>query len=347
MKDGKIRIGLIGGGNIAQSAHIPSYLKLKDVKLAGVFDVNAPRAKSVAEKYDMAAHLSLESLLSDDTIDAVSVCTWNNGHAESAIAACKAGKHVLCEKPMAMTVDEALAMEAAAKNSGKIFMMGFVNRFKTQSDIICDMRDKGEFGDIYYARTSNLRRRGTPLGWFTDKAKSGGGPVIDIGVHSIDLTWFLMGKPKPLTVTANTHYAFGDYKTKGVNRWEALDTDDPVFNVEDSASGTITCENGKSINFDVSWAINGEPGMDVILYGNKAGVRFHPLTVYGESAGYLTDNAPVFIDENPFDKEIAHFADCVLTGKTPLATAADGVAVQRILCGIYESSKLNKTVELY
>ena len=316
------------------------------MKLAGVYDINAARCKDVAEKYEMKGHSSLESLLSDDSIDAVSVCTWNNAHAVSAIEASKAGKHVLCEKPMSMTVAEAEAMKAASEASGKIFMMGFVNRFKTQSEIITEMRERGEFGDIYYARTTILRRRGTPLGWFTDSAKSGGGPVIDIGVHVIDITWYLMGRPKPVSVTANTHHVFGDYKTRGVSRWEAFDTDDLVFNVEDSAAGTICFEGGKSINFDVSWAINGEAEMNSWIYGEKAGATFEPFTIYGENSGYLTDNAPVFDRVNPFDNEINHFADCVRNGAEPRATASDGLAVQKILCGIYESSKLGRTVEI-
>jgi len=346
MKDGIIQIGLIGAGNIAQNAHIPAYLKADGVKLAGVYDINAARCGEVADKYGMKSHASLESLLADDTIDAVSVCTWNNGHAASAIAACEAGKHVLCEKPMAMTVAEALAMRDAAKANDRVFMMGFVNRFRTQSEIITAMRGDGDFGEIYYARTTLLRRRGTPLGWFTDAAKSGGGPVIDLGVHILDITWYLMGRPKPVSVTANTHYVFGDYKTKGVSRWEAFDTDDLVFNVEDSASGTISFENGKSINFDVSWAINGEADMNVHLYGSKAGPTFEPFTVYGEHGGYLTDNRPVYEEVNPFDGEINHFIECVRTGAEPRATADDGVAVQKMLCGVYESSKQEKTVYL-
>jgi len=347
MKDGKIQIGLIGAGNIAQNAHIPSYLNNCGVKLAGVYDINAARSLAVAEKFGMKNHASLESLLSDDTIDAVSVCTWNNAHAVSAIEACRAGKHVLCEKPMSMTVAEALAMEAAAKDSGKVFMMGFVNRFKTQADIITEMRDKGEFGEIYYARTTILRRRGTPLGWFTDAEKSGGGPVIDLGVHIIDIAWYLMGRPKPVSVFANTHHnIFGDYQTKGVSRWEAFDTDDLKFNVEDSAAGTIAFENGKSINFDVSWAINGEAEMNSWIYGEKAGAVFEPFRIYGESAGFLTDNFPVFERVNPFDNEINHFIDCINTGATPKATASDGVAVQKMLCGIYESSRAGMAIEL-
>ena len=346
MKNGEVQIGIIGAGNIAQNAHIPAILQMKGVKLAAVYDIHAKRSAEVAEKYGMKNCPNIEALLSIDTLDAVSVCTWNNGHAPSAIAASKAGKHVFCEKPMSITVAEAEEMEKAAKQSGKIFMMGFVNRYKPESRYITDLRNKGEFGEIYYARTSLLRRRGTPLGWFTDVSKSGGGPVIDLGVHIIDITWYLMGKPKPVSVTASADYSFGDYKTKGVGRWEALDTDNTVFNCEDSAAGTITFEKGKRMNFDVSWAINGESDMNTYLYGEKAGATLFPLTIYGEHAEHLTDNRPIFEEENPFFNELSHFADCIRGEAQPISPAEDGVAVQKILCGIYASAKAGKTVEI-
>ena len=143
---------------------------------------------------------SIEELVAIDEIDAVSICTWNNAHAKAAIAAANAGKHVLCEKPMAMTVAEAEEMKEAAEKNNIIFMMGFTNRFRSDSKVIKEMADSGKLGEIYYARTGWFRRRGTPLGWFTDLSKSGGGPVIDIGVHVIDLTWYFMGKPRPVAL---------------------------------------------------------------------------------------------------------------------------------------------------
>jgi predicted dehydrogenase len=345
MKD-TVNIGIVGAGGIAQAAHIPGYLKLEGVKLAAVYDINAQRAKQVSEKYGMKNCPTLEDMLADDTLDAVSICTWNNGHANAAILACKAGKHVLCEKPMAMTVAEAEEMKAASDANGKTFLMGMSSRFRPEAAILKEMADEGVFGDIYYARATMLRRRGTPLGWFTDVEKSGGGPVIDIGVHILDLTWYLMGRPKPVSLMAHTHYKMGDYKTKGVGRWSALDTDDLVFNVEDSAAGMIRFENGSSINFDVSWAINGEAGYNTHLYGDKAGAVLDPLEVFGEAAGYLTNNKPTFAQENHYDNEMRHFVDCIRTGKPSLTPAADGLAVQKMLCGIYESAKLGTMVTL-
>ena len=348
MEDGKIRIGLIGAGNIAQNAHIPAYLKQKDVELVAVCDLNENRAKEVAAKYQIK-HVpkTIEDLVALDDVDAVSICTWNNAHARAALAAVKAGKHVLCEKPMAMTVAEAQAMRDAAKGTGKVFMLGFVNRFRDDSLLIKTMADAGKFGDIYFARAGWLRRRGTPLGWFTDVSKSGGGPVIDIGVHVIDLTWHFMGKPEPVSVSATTHYPLGDYKTKGIGRWEAFDTDNLIFNTEDSAAGTIRFANGASMNFEVSWAVNmKETGIYSYLFGKKAGASLDPLAFYGEEENYLVDSTPTIGRGDAFAREIRHFLDCIIEGKEPSITADDGVNVQKMLNGIYDSAKAGKEILL-
>lgn len=346
MKDKKIRIGLIGAGNICQNAHIPAYLKQKDVELVAVCDLNLERAKEVSLKYGIPkVSETIEKLVSLEEVDAVSICTWNNAHAKAALAAIGAGKHVLCEKPMAMTVAEAEAMADAAKLGGKVFMMGFVNRFRSDAMVIKEMADARKFGDIYFARAGWLRRRGTPLGWFTDVSKSGGGPVIDIGVHVIDLTWHFMGKPRPIAVSATTHYPLGDYKTKGVGRWKALDTDDLVFNTEDSAAGTIRFENGASMNFEVSWAVNmKETGIYSYIFGKDAGASLDPLEIYGEEANYLVDAKPTTDRGDSFEREIRHFLDCIVSGQEPSVTAQDGVYVQKMLNGIYDSAKAGKEI---
>ncbi len=348
MSNRKIRIGLIGAGNICQNAHIPAYLKQDDIELVAVTDLKESRAQEVADKYAIK-HVasSIEDLVSLDDVDAVSICTWNNAHARAALAAVKAGKHVLCEKPMATSVAEAQAMYDAARGSDKTFMLGFVNRFRSDSLVIKDMADAGKFGDIYFARAGWLRRRGTPLGWFTDVSKSGGGPVIDIGVHVIDLTWHFMGKPTPISVNATTHYPLGDYKTKGVGRWKALDTDNLVFNTEDSAAGTIRFDNGASMNFEVSWAVNmKDTGIYSYVFGKDAGASLDPLEIYGEEANYLVDMKPTTDKGDPFAREIRHFLDCVQTGATPSIPAIDGLSVQKMLNGIYDSAKAGKEVLL-
>lgn len=348
MSKNKVRIGLIGAGNIAQNAHIPAYLKQDDVELVAVCDLKEERAKEVAEKYNMKfAVTDYVELVALDEIDAVSICTWNNAHAETAIAAARAGKHVLCEKPMAMNTNQAEDMLKAARENDIIFMMGFTNRFRSSSKIIKELAEAGKFGDIYYAKAAWRRRRGTPLGWFTDLSKAGGGPVIDIGVHVLDLTWYLMGKPKPVSVSASVHRKIGDYQTKGVSRWEALDTDNLVFETEDSAAGFIRFDNGASLTFDVSWAINGK-GSGIIskIYGDKAGASLEPLEIYGEEEHYLVNSAPVINKEDNFYNEIRHFIDCVQEGKEPISPPEDGLEVQKMLNGIYQSAEEGKEIRL-
>jgi len=348
MKDGKLCIGIIGAGNIAQTAHIPNYKKQKDVEIIGVCDFNFDRAKEVAGKFDIKyVSNNFQDIINIEEIDAVSICTPNSSHAEIAIAAANAKKHILCEKPMAMNVKEAEEMCKAAKDNNIIFMMGFVNRFRAESKLIKTLADAGKFGEIYYAKTGWMRRRGTPLGWFTDLSKSGGGPVIDIGVHVIDLTWYFMGKPKPISVSAATYSKIGNYQTKGVGRWVALDADNIVFETEDSASGFIRFENGASMTFDVSWAINGkDTGVYSYIFGTKAGASLNPLMIYGEEENYLMDSAPVIKPEDSFANQIEHFIECIREGKEPLAPAEDGLEVQKMLNGIYESAKLGREVML-
>jgi predicted dehydrogenase len=156
-----------------------------------------------------------------------------------------------------------------------------------------------------------------------------------------------MGKPKPVSVSAATFRKIGDYKTKGVGRWVAFDTDDLKFETEDSASGFIRFENGVSMSFDVSWAINGkETGVYSNIFGTKAGASLDPLTIYGEEAHYLTDATPAVARENIFENEIRHFLDCVKEGRQPIAPVEDGVRIQKILNGIYDSARLGREVIL-
>jgi len=346
---GKVRIGIIGCGNIAQNAHIPAYLKNADCELVGVCDTNLARAKGVAEKYGLKhAVAGAAELVAIKDIDAVSVCTWNNGHKDAVVAAAKAGKHILCEKPMAMCVGEALEMEKAVKDAGVTFMMGFVNRYRNDVRALKGVIDAGRMGDIYLGKATLLRRRGTPLGWFTDKGKSGGGPVIDLGVHTIDLTWYLMGRPEPISVSATAYYRFGDYKTKGVSRWVAYDTDDLKYDVEDSANGMIRFAGGATMMFEVSYALNGNADGKIhsVVYGDKAGFDLEARTIYGEEGGYLSDTRQAADAGDIFGNEIRHFLDCALGSVRPESPIGDGIRVQRMLDGIYASAKAGAEVRV-
>jgi predicted dehydrogenase len=179
----KIRIGVIGAGSISEM-HFSSFANNPDAILTGVCDLKEERAKAKAEKYNIPnVYTNYHDLLANPDIDAVTICTWNNSHAEISIAALKAGKNVLSEKPLCKSVEEALAVEQAVKESGKTLQVGFVRRYASNTRIVNSFIEAGEISPIYYAKASCIRRLGNPGGWFSDVERSGGGPLIDVGVH--------------------------------------------------------------------------------------------------------------------------------------------------------------------
>lgn len=352
MTDKKARVGIIGAGTVARRNQVPAFQVCDGAEVIAVFDRHIERAQAMCDQFDIAkAYSRLEDLLSDSEINCVSICTGNISHESIALAAVEAGKHILCEKPMAISVEQAERMKSAVEEKDLIFMMAFVNRFRQESILLNELREQGRFGEIYHARCGWIRRRGTPSGWFTSQAKSGGGAVLDIGVHVIDMTWYLMGRPKPVSVSGVTHRRIGNYHTRSVTGWAAVGIQDEEFDNEEAASALIRFENGASLSVDVSWAINGkEEGMFSKLYGEKSGANVIPVVIYGEENGFLTNIEPIItVDngwQNAFEREIAHFVHCVITGETPLASAEDGLVVQRMLNGIYDSALQGKEVQL-
>jgi len=344
----KLRIGIVGAGNIAQSAHLPAYMERDDVEIVAIADLNLQRAKDAAALFGVPnAYETVDELLANAEVDAIDICVWNRSHSDVAIKAARAGKHILCEKPMALNMEHAYAMKDAVEKAGVIFMMAMPNRYRSEYMLVREMVDADELGEIYYAKAVSVRRRGTPLGWFTDTKKSGGGPVIDIGVHCVDRTWFLMGCPKPVRVSAMTSSRIGDYQTKGVDRWIALDSDVTAFDTEDSAAAIIHFENGACMLVETSWALNTAPEDYTLVCGTKAGARIDDdIMIYGEVMGYLTDNKPTVKKNNPFAEEIDHFIDCVRTGKPVKSTLNHGLEVQKMLCGIYESAEKKREITL-
>ncbi len=343
----KIRVGIIGAGNIAQSAHLPAYAKRNDVEIVAIADWNLDRAKDAAAKFGIPkAYQNVDELLANEDVDYIDICVWNRSHSEVAIAAARAGKAILCEKPMAINLEHALRMQEEIEKAGVPFMLAVPTRYSEEAQLLAGMVESGKMGEIYYAKTAYVRRRGTPIGWFTDTSKSGGGPVIDIGVHCIDRTWYLMGRPKPVRVSASTSYAIGDFKTKGISRWTALDSDVTAFDTEDSAVGAIHFENGATMLFEVSWAMNAPESSFTQICGTKAGATMSPLKIYGEAEGYLTDNTPTVGKSGIFDNEIEHFIHCLRTGDKPISPLEDGVTVQRMLQGIYDSAKAGREIEI-
>lgn len=350
----KIRIAIAGAGNIAQSAHLPAYQKRDDVEIVAICDLNLARAKACAEKFGIPkAFASAEEMIRSVPCDVVDICVWNRAHSEIAVLAAEAGRHILCEKPMALNVSHALRMKEAVEKSGVTFMMAMPRRFLSDVEYLHQRIAQGELGDIYYAKTSMIRRRGTPIGWFTDTQKSGGGPVIDIGVHAIDCAWYLMGRPKPVRVSASTSYAIGDFTTKGVSRWKALDSDVTAFDTEDSAAGMFTFANGATLLFEVSWALNTKENETTILCGSKGGSALDmapgakdPFVLYTEENDFLLDKRPTLLAVDPFEQEIDYFLACLRSGTKPDASLEDGITMIRMLMGIYDSAREGREVTL-
>lgn len=344
---GKLLIGVIGAGSISES-HLSSYAGNQEVTLHAICDKNEARARAAADKYGIPhVYTDYRELLADASIDAVSVCTWNNTHAEISIAALDAGKHVLVEKPLSRTVEEALRVEEAVKRSGKLLQVGFVRRFGANAQVLKTFIEAGDLGDIYYAKASILRRLGNPGGWFADVERSGGGPLIDLGVHVIDLCWYLMGKPVVKSVSGNVYRKVGNRANiRNLSFYKAADYDASHNTVEDLASAMIRFANGASLVVDVSFDLHiKKDTMQVLVFGDKGGAELDPeFTIVTERHDTILNMTPQvdhagFDFKGAFQNEIDHFVSCCQSGTTPLSPVQDGVAIMRILRAVYESAE--------
>jgi predicted dehydrogenase len=348
----KVRVAVIGAGSISEM-HLKSYQNNPDAELYAICDLNEERAKAKAEKYGITRfYTDYKELLADPGIDAVSICTWNNSHAPISIAALDAGKNVLTEKPLCMTVNEALAVEEAVHRSGKTLQVGFVRRYASNTRIIKSFLENGELGDIYYAKASCIRRLGNPGGWFSDVERSGGGPLIDVGVHVIDLCWYLMGRPKVKSVSGNTYKRLGNRaNVKNLAFYKAADYDSSHNTVEDMANALIRFENGASILVDVSFTLHAkEDELTVKLYGDKGGAELEPqLSIITEKHDTILNLTPQ-INNLSFDfvagfqDEINYFIEVCQGKKETISPVQDGVEMMKILCGIYESSEKGEEI---
>ncbi len=346
------KIGVIGAGSISRQ-HLDSYAKNPKAEIYAICDLNEERAKKAAEEYGASkVFTDYNDLLALDEIDAVSICTWNNTHAEISIAAVKAGKHVLVEKPLCKTVEEALEVQKAVRESGKILQVGFVRRYDPNAQMLREWLDQGEMGELYYAKASAIRRAGNPGGWFSNVELSGGGPLIDVGVHMIDLCWYLMGRPKVKSVSGNTYKKLGNRANiKYLSSYRAADYDPNHNTVEDMANAMIRFENGASLLVDVSFTLHAKKNeSSVKLYGTKGGIEVDPEVVIVKEMHDTIVNLHPQVDHNSFhfakafQAEIDHFISCIEEGKEPISPVEDGVELMKILCGIYESAEKGKEI---
>ncbi|CAM2812844.1 Gfo/Idh/MocA family oxidoreductase [Paenibacillus sediminis] len=354
----QLKVAIIGCGGIAVGKHLPSLSKLPQVEITAFCDIDEQRARDAADKFgskDAKVYTDYRELLLDQSIDVVHICTPNNEHADAAVAALEAGKHVMCEKPMAKTSEQAKQMLDAAKRTGKKLSIAYQNRFRSDSLYLKQLIDNGELGDIYFGKALALRRRAVPTwGVFLNKELQGGGPLIDIGTHALDLTLWLMNNYKPKSVMGSAFYKLSNRK----NAANAFGPWDPEkFNVEDSAFGFITMENGATIILESSWALNvaefGEAR--TILAGTEAGADMQDgLRINGEKFSRLYETkidlnagGVAFFSggvESDADREARLWIEAILEDKEPLVKPEQAFVVTQILEAIYKSAETGKAV---
>ena len=354
----KVRIGIIGCGGIAGSKHMPSLKKLPNVEMVAFCDIILERAENAKAKFGTAeakVYEDYKELLKDKTIDVVHVCTPNRSHSFITVDALEAGKHVMCEKPMAINAEEAKKMLDAAERTGKLLTIGYQNRQRKDAKYLKAEADAGVFGDIYYAKATALRRRAVPTwGVFINEYEQGGGPLIDIGTHALDLTLWTMNNYKPKYCVGTTYHKLNQQTETGnvFGEWKPEE-----FTVEDSAFGFIVMENGATIVLESSWAINMTETKEACttICGTKAGARMFDqgvLEINGVNHGVMYESRPnldgkgvPFYDAgsyNSSDEEAKQWIRAITDGTPMTVLPEQAYTVTRILEGIYESAKTGK-----
>ena len=350
----QVRVGIIGCGGIANGKHMPSLKQLPNVKMVAFCDIIEERAIKARADYgtpDCAVYTDYREFLEDKSIDVVHVCTPNRAHSFITVDALHAGKHVMCEKPMAINSEEAKKMLDAAKETGKKLTIGYQSRQRADSRYLKNECLAGTFGDIYYAKATALRRRAVPTwGVFLNEYEQGGGPLIDIGTHALDLTLWMMDNYQPKYCLGQTFHKLNKDTNQG-NDWGNWDPE--KFTVEDSAFGMVVMENGAVINLESSWALNTLETREAVtsVCGTLAGAdMIDGLRINGIRQNYKYEFKPTFTgggaayfegvsSADPSVLEAAQWIDAVINDKTPCVTPEQAFTVTRILEGIYMSAK--------
>ena len=349
---GGLGVAVVGAGGIA-TAHLDAYAATPGVVVRAVVDRHPERAQRLAARYGVAAvHTSLTEALADPQVGAVSICTDTASHADLAVEALEAGRHVLVEKPLSAALPDALRVEAAARRSGRVVQVGLVRRFSGNVRTLRRFVDAGDLGEIYYARAANLRRAGHPGGWYGDPARSGGGPLVDIGTHVLDLCWYLMGRPEPVTVSGNTYRRLGERGHVDLARYRAVDAGAPD-QVEDLANAMVRFANGASLLLETSYSLHTPADeLRVSVHGDRGGAEVEPeLRIATERHGTLVNVEPqvgslTFDLEDGFRTEIGNFVRACRGEEEVLAPVRDGVQLTRMVAAVYASAAQGAEVTL-
>lgn len=353
----KVRIGIMGAGGIVAYGHLPALARLKEVEVAALCDVRRDRAQALADEYGIErVYARPQPVLADPGIDAVLIATPNAYHAPLALGALAQGKHVFCEKPPAMDAAQAGEMLALARRKRRALFYGFNQRYTDRSRAMGDQVRRGQLGDVYYIRAGWLRRRLIPGlgGWFTTKRLSGGGPLIDIGVHVLDLALWFCGYPRVHSVSGAAFHELG----RRVARQELGAAGARKMQVEDLAVAYIRLANGAVVFLEASFALHSrlEEAIYVDLYGTRGGAEWRlplegnpapPVTILGDEAGRPYQVVPRVREGEPWQSyqgELKEFLRCVAKPSRSWPQAAQGVQLMQIIDALYESARRGKEI---
>ncbi|MCM3440245.1 Gfo/Idh/MocA family oxidoreductase [Metabacillus halosaccharovorans] len=348
MTSRKVRYGLIGAGNNAVKKHLSNYSRLSNIELVAVCDVNIENGRKAAETYNIPnVYKNYQDMIIKEDLDIVSVCTPNSLHTDITIYALQNGVNVHCEKPLAINGKEAQRIVEAKNRSGKNVMVGLNNRFTNEAVYLKKCIDEGYLGDIYKAKAGWIRRSGIPGRgtWFTNKEVAGGGVMIDLGVHYLDLALYLMGMPEPTYVTGATYQNFAHTDKRNRNGYKG--NPNGIFNVEDSANGFIGLQDGATVNFEFSWASNIDEDQTFIeILGTKGGASIinGELKIHSEILDSCVDISPILNPNIKLKNEFEHFTNSILSSEELLAPAEHGVYMMNIIDHFYLSAEKQEPV---
>ena len=346
-QSGELKIGIIGVGGIGRH-YINMFKKISGVRVVAGADVSE-KALAEVEKMDAGIErfTDYRQMLKLPAIDAVAVCTPNKLHYEPTIDALASGRPVIVEKPMAMNAADADKMCQAARKADQLLMIGFQWRFHPTAQMIRRAVDAGELGKILYVRCQALRRRGIPSwGVFGQKDIQGGGPMIDIGVHILEMAHYMMGRPKPVSADGACYTYIGDKKPQAKAPWGQWDH--KTYTVEDLAVGMLRFDSGAVLVIESSFAAHIEKDVwNVSLMGEKGGAAFDPPMLFRDELGYMFNMAPAFTgNEDAFLYKLQHFVNCVTKGEKCDAPGEDGLLVQKMLDAVYASADTGKVAKI-
>ena len=346
----KLKVAFIGAGGIA-GTHMRYLSNMPDVELVAAADVVKDSVAKRCQEFNIPRSFTdYETMLAQVDADAVSVCTPNGLHAPCTIAALEAGNHVLVEKPLAMNAQEGQRMiDTAAANNLKL-VIGFQHRYEARTTFIKNAVEDGSLGRILYGRVQALRRRGIPnWGVFGRKELQGGGPLIDIGVHVLEMCHYAMGAPQPVAAVGMTHTYLGDKPSNIVSQWE--NWDHATYTVEDLAVGHIRFENGTSLSIEASFAAHIEKDeWNFTLMGENGGATWDPPSLFMDEHGHMVNTTPHYLPRaqraDHFRLKMRNFVEHVLYDKPTMAPAQHGLLVQKMLDGLYKSAVEGREVKI-